>query len=239
MPWCAPLPKLPRESDSSALSGREASARRRPSPDSPVSCAGDLVWWLKIRPGLNDCLESLLLELGRSLSAEGFPALRDYLLATLPDPSLGTATRLALDGLARSPRLMVLDDFDRVLDPAPIVQFLQESVDRVEQLTVITVGRSLVGGAVLRVPPLSGGEVAELVEAVGMTLRTEVVRALHGVVGGHTGLVAAAAAWWSNGPDARRLFERQVANRGVLSNLRDVAGFSRAKARDLAPAHGT
>lgn len=200
----------------------------------------DLVWWLRIRPGLNDSLETLLLELGRTLSGEGFPALRDYLLGALPRPNLGTATRLALDGLgAGSPRLLVIDDFDRVPHPAPIGRFLQEGVERVDQLTVITIGKGLVGGAVVEVPPLSAGEAAELVEAGGVTFGTEVVRALHDVVGGHTGLIATAAAWWSNRAGARLLFERQVANRGALSNLRDVAAFSRARPRDLAPAHGT
>jgi ATP/maltotriose-dependent transcriptional regulator MalT len=199
----------------------------------------DLVWWLRIRPGLNDTLETLLLELGRTLSGEGFPALRDYLLSALPRPNLGTATRLALDGLARSPRLLVVDDFDRVLDPAPIEHFLQEGAERVDQLTVITIGKGLVGGSVVEVPALSAGEVADLVEARGVTCPTEVLRALHDVVGGHTGLVAAAAAWWSNRAGARRLFERQVAKRAVLSNLRDVAAFSRARPDDLRPAHGT
>ena len=199
----------------------------------------DLVWWLRIRPGLNDSLETLLLELGRTLSGEGFPALRDYLLGALPRPNLGTATRLALEGLARSPRLLVFDDFDRVLDPAPIEHFLQEGVERVARLTVITVGKGLVGGTVVEVPPLSAGEAAELVKAEGVTCRTEVVRALHDVVGGHTGLVAAAAAWWSNRAGGRRLLERQVANRGALSNLRDLAAFSQARPHDLTPAHGT
>lgn len=199
----------------------------------------DLVWWLRIRPGLNDSLETLLLELGRTLSGEGFSPLRDYLLGALPRPNLGTATRLALDGLARSPRLLVIDDFDRVLDPAPIGRFLQEGVERVEQLTVITIGKGLAGGAVVEVPPLSAGEAADLVKAGGVTCRTEVVGALHEVVRGHTGLVAAAAAWWSDRADARRIFERQVANRGALSNLLDVAAFSRARPNDLTPAHGT
>lgn len=199
----------------------------------------DLVWWLRIRPGLNDSLETLLLELGRTLSYEGLPALRDYLLGALPRPNLGTATRLALDGLARSPRLLVIDDFDHVLDPAPIEHFLQEGVERVDQLTVITIGKGLAGGAVVEVPPLSAGEAAELVKTGGVTCRAEVVRALHDVVGGHTGLVAAAAAWWSNRAGARRLFEQQVANRGALPNLRDVAAFSRARRDHLTPAGGT
>lgn len=199
----------------------------------------DLVWWLRIRPGLNDSLETLLLELGRTLSGEGFPALSDYLLGALPRPNLGTATRLALDGLARSPRLLVIDDFDRVLDSALIEHFLQEGVERAGQLTVITIGKGLAGGAVLEVPPLSASEAAELVKVGGVTCSTGAVRALHDIVGGHTGLVAAAVAWWSNRVDAGRLFERQVANRGVLPNLRDVAAFSRARPNGLTPAHGT
>lgn len=199
----------------------------------------DLVWWLRIRPGLNDSLETLLLELSRTLAGEGFPALRNYLLGALPRPNLGTATRLALEGLARSPRLLVIDDFDRVPDPAPIGRFLQEGVERVDQLTVITIGKGLVGGAIVEVPPLSAGEAAELVEAGGVTCRTEVARALHDVVGGHTGVIAAAAAWWANRAGARRLFERQVANRGTLFNLRDVVAFSRARPHDVTPAHGT
>jgi hypothetical protein len=127
----------------------------------------DLVWWLRIRAGLNDSLETLLLELGRTLSGEDFPALGDYLLSALPRPNLGTATRLALDGLARSPRLLVIDDFDRVLDPAPVEHFLQEAVERVDQLTVIAIGKGLVGGPAVEVPPLSAGEAVDLGEAGG------------------------------------------------------------------------
>lgn len=193
-----------------------------PGPQRPRLVAAD-------PPGLNDSLETLLLELGRTLSGDGFPALRDYLVDALPRRNLGTATRLALDGLARSPRLMVIDDFDRVLDPAPIEHFLQEGVERVEQLTVVTIGKGLIGGTVVEIPPLSLGEAAELVKIRTVTSHTEAVRALHGVVGGHTGIMAAAAAWWSDRAGARRLFERQVTNKGALSNLRDVVAFSRAR----------
>lgn len=199
-----------------AVVGRRGTGRTSAVAALARLARSDFVWWLRIRPGLNDSLETLLLELGRTLSGEGFPALRDYLLGALPRPNLGTATRLALDGLAGSPRLLVIDDFDRVPDPAPMQRFLQEGVERVDKLTVITIGKGLVGGAVVEVPPLSAGEAAELVEAGGVTFGTEVVGALHDAVGGHTGLVAAAAAWWSNRAGARRLLERQVANRGAL-----------------------
>lgn len=72
-----------------------------------------------------DCLESLLLELGRGLALKGFPALRDYLLGALPRPNLATATRIALDGIAQGPRLVILDDFDRASDRQVIAEFLE------------------------------------------------------------------------------------------------------------------
>jgi hypothetical protein len=186
---------------------------------------GDLVWWLRIRPGLNDCLESLLLELGRGLALEGFPALRDYLLGALPRPNLGTATRVALDGIAQGPRLVILDDFDRASDRQAIAEFLEEAAERVVDLSVVTIGSSPTHGAIVQIPPLSRGEVDTLMQAKGASCPGMTLDALCVLTAGHSGMLAAAGSWWSGQAGARKELVRELATRGSFPPLVGIVRF--------------
>jgi energy-coupling factor transporter ATP-binding protein EcfA2 len=188
------------------------------------------VWWLRIRPGLNDCLESFLLELGRTLAREDFRALRDYLLAALPSPNLAVATRLALDGVARSPRLLVIDDFDRAGAPAAIQEFLEEAVDRLAEFSVITVGSGVAGRAIFEVPSLSREEVDVLMQRRGLACSDTVLDTFHALVAGHTGVATAAVKLWSGQAGTYKALARQVAQRGLTKNLLGLVEFVRAEA---------
>jgi energy-coupling factor transporter ATP-binding protein EcfA2 len=190
----------------------------------------ELVWWLRIRPGLNDSLESLLFEIGRTLTHEGHRALRDYLLAAMPRPDIATASRLALEGLAFSPRLIVLDDFHTHSNSDVIAPFLSEASERLGELTVVTIGSAIPGSAVIEVPQLSPGETGRLVERRGISGAAIIAGPLHHVCGGHTGTIAAAAAWWARPSEDMKELEQQVASRGPLLNLRGLLEFARTEA---------
>lgn len=184
----------------------------------------DQVWWLRIRPGLNDCLESFLIELGHVLAREGEARLLDYLLAALPRPNLGTATRLTLDAIAQMPRLIVLDDFHDAGKARPIRDFLEEAVVRTEQTSVVVIGRTVAGRAFVTVPPLSRAEVGQMMTARAGDSAGNAVGAIHSLTGGEVGLVAAAASWWSRRTRTEELVE-QLTGRGALVTGRGLVAL--------------
>ncbi len=183
------------------------------------------VWWLRVRRGLNDSLEALLLELGGALARDGHGELRTYLTAALPHPSMMMATRLFLDALPRRRRLVVLDDFDAAREPDVIASFLHEAVDRVTQLCVVTIGRSLHGAAVVEVPPLSGPETAQVFRAEGLSLPSYMLDALHELGGGRVGVIAACAKWWSGRPGGLGQLQQQVARQHPVEVLARLIRF--------------
>lgn len=185
----------------------------------------DQVWWVRIRRGLNDCLESFLLELGRTLARDGYPPLLDYLLAALPRPNLATATRLSLEGIALIPRLLVLDDFDSARHPEAIRDFLNEAVERVGTLSVITIGSALTADVVVEVPPLSRVDLDRLMNARNVSWPSSVLDTLHTLAAGRPGVISAAAAWCSNDGGAREKVTACVAARGPLAGLVGVVNF--------------
>jgi energy-coupling factor transporter ATP-binding protein EcfA2 len=185
----------------------------------------DQVWWLRLRPGLNDCLEGFLLEVGRALASEGHPALLDYLLAALPSPNLAMATRLSLGSISRTPRLIVLDDFAATHDQEAIRAFLEEAVTRISTLSVVTIGAAPPGKVVLEVPPLSQEETDQLMRANGVTCAGAALQAVHDLTAGRPGLVAAAGLWWSGDAGGRKKLEQQVAQRGLVASFVGVVSI--------------
>lgn len=185
----------------------------------------DQVWWVRTRRGLNDCLESFLLELGRTLARDGYPPLLDYLLAALPRPNLATATRLSLEGIALTPRLLVLDDFDSARHPEAIREFLNEAVERVGTLSVITIGSVLTADVVVEVPPLSLVEVDRLMKARDVSWPSSVLDAIHALAAGRPGVINAVASWWSGERGAREKVRARTAERGPLASLVGMLQF--------------
>ncbi|MDQ3964694.1 MAG: ATP-binding protein [Actinomycetota bacterium] len=189
----------------------------------------ETVWWYRIRPGVNDTLQALLIELGNLVARDGRPELRDYVWGT-PPPTLdvGRATRLALDGLSGRRRLLVLDDFGGALGLSSIATFLEEALERLPLVSLVTIGRPLPDAASVEVPPFDQSEVAELLG--GVPQGKDVGRQLHELTGGHPATVDAVAAWWRGAPQAPRRLQREVRARGVLATLRAVIAYADGRA---------
>lgn len=179
---------------------------------------------MRIRHGLNDCLESFLMEVGRTLARDGYPPLLDYLLAALPRPNLATATRLALEGIALTPRLMVLDDFDDAERPDGIREFLEEAVDRVATLSVITIGTARPADVAVEVPPLTRDDVDRLTHGKDLSRPSRVLDGLHSLTAGRPGVIAAVASWWS-GESGRENVEARIMERGPVASLVGIVAF--------------
>ncbi|MDQ4144928.1 MAG: hypothetical protein M3198_14555 [Actinomycetota bacterium] len=186
----------------------------------------ETVWWHRMRPGVDDSLEALLIELGHGFAREGSPELRDYLAGALPDPLLGVATRLALEGLFGRRRLLVLDDFRTGAPARALESFLEEAVARIPELSVVTTGAVTTGADIIEVSALTRPETAELLRRRGLAPPGYVLDALHQLSGGNVTMLAAVAVWWSGDGRGLRALERHLAARGGLGNLRALAAFS-------------
>jgi hypothetical protein len=186
------------------------------------------VWWHRIWPGVNDSLEAIFVELGQVLACEGFSDLRDYLERA--GGHVGTASRLALAGLAGRRRLLVVDDFGSAGDPKPIDGFLEEAVARVDQLSVVTIGRAIGSSRVIEVPPLTRAETAAALESRGLAVSTYVSDAVHQLSGGTIGMVTAVAAWWAGQANGMEVLERHLRARGALPNLETLTRFAEREA---------
>lgn len=187
------------------------------------------VWWHTIRRGLNDSLEALLLELGHVLAREGASELRDYL--ERPGRDVAAATRLALAGFAGRRRLLVFDDFANTRDPKSLGALFQEAVERLGELSVVTIGGAALGTTVVQVPALTRAETAQLLRAWGVGPPGHVIDGLYEVSRGNIRMVAAVAAWWSGHPEGLPALQRHISSRDGATNL---AAIARLAAREAA-----
>lgn len=188
----------------------------------------EVVWWYRTRPGVNDTLQALLIELGNLVARDGQPELRDYVRVTSVTLDVGRATRLALAGLTGRRRLLVLDDFGSALNPGPVATFLEEVVERVPLVSLVTIGRGLPNAVRVEVPPFDQSEVAELLGAVPRG--KDVARQLHELTGGHPATVNAVAAWWRGEPQGLRELQRGMRARALQANLRAVIAYADGRA---------
>jgi energy-coupling factor transporter ATP-binding protein EcfA2 len=184
----------------------------------------ETAWWYRIRPGVNDTLGALLYELGHALAREGFGPLRESLARNGRQGDVGAATRLALEGLAGRRRLLVLDDFDAVRGPRAIEGFLEEVLERLPLVSVVTIGRALPGAAVLEVPPFNDSETAQLL--AGLPQARGVRRPLHDLTHGHPATLGAVASWWRGEPRGLQKLERALDAREPLTNLATLTSFA-------------
>lgn len=99
------------------------------------------VLWYRVRPGVNDSLRALLLELGQHLRAQGRPRLADVAAASLPAVDVPMLSRVAYEDLAGLPTLLVVDDYHLSEHDQSIGGFLDDAATRLPQLHVVTVGR--------------------------------------------------------------------------------------------------
>ena len=178
------------------------------------------VWWHRIRSGINDTLEAVLFELGHALAREGSAELRDYLAASAAAPNLSVATRLALSGLACRPRVLIVDDFDSAREPKDIESWLEEVVERLPLVSVVTIGGVVAEAEVVEVPAFTRVETAEFLRRLRAS--PEVVSEIHGLSHGNTRMVAAIAAWWTGEKRALQVLRRHLEGRGLQANLADL-----------------
>jgi hypothetical protein len=135
------------------------------------------------------------------------------------------ATRLALEGIALTPRLLVLDDFDRARHPEAMREFLNEAVERVGTLSVITIGSALAADVVVEVPPLSRVDVDRLMKARDVSWPTSVLDTVHALATGRPEVVSAVAGWCLNGTGERENATAHLATRGPLAGLVGMVNF--------------
>lgn len=182
-----------------------------------VRAAGEPAFWYRVIPGLNADLWGVLLDLGENLAPDD-PRLAEYLEAALPARDLASATRIALTGLRRSSRIVVLDDFDALASDGVMQAFLDEAGERLPHLKIITIGRRPISAASrdrdLHVPGLTSDEAAAIAEA-------------RGVSADHPGIRMALG--WTCGN--ARLFDRSVRCLGAWtrSNVRSARRASSAE----------
>ncbi len=184
------------------------------------------VWWHRIRPGINDSLEALLYELGHVLAREGFGELRNHFVETRAEPNVRVATRLALEGLTGKRRLLVLDDFGTVGERRAIGSFLEEVVDRLPLVSVITIGGVVGEAEVFDVPGFTGAETAQLLRSQRPAISNEFVEELQRLSHGNPQMLAAVAAWWRGEARGLPALERHLEGRGALANLAQVIRFA-------------
>lgn len=170
------------------------------------------VLWHRFRHGVKDTLASFLFELGQHVHAHDHGELAEYLTEALPTPDLSLATRLALQALAGTPRLIVLDDVHTIVHArdvdnvdnvdgvgGAITGLLEEASGRLPDLRVVTISRHRrsrrEAGTRFEVAPLSRLEVRSLLERHGVAVDPRLADSLHRWTGGICQLVKLAASW--------------------------------------------
>ncbi len=193
-----------------------------------VRAAGEPAFWYRVIPGLNADLWGVLLDLGENLAPDD-PRLAEYLDAALPARDLASATRIALTGLRRSSRIIVLDEFDALGSDGVMQAFLDEAGERLPHLKIITIGRRPVSGTSpdrdLHVPRLTIDDAAAIAEECGVSADDPRIRIVLGWTCGNAMLfdrsVHCLDAWTrSNVRCARRASSAQPARtlRGLVAS---------------------
>lgn len=163
-----------------------------------VKSSGSVLWY-RFRPGINITLTSILLEVGDYLASEGRMELSNYLSKALPEIDAAVATRLALQGLADSPHLLVFDDFHLVNEDATIAALLDEIALRLTNARVITVGRykyvKMQVGESVEIAPFSRTETEEYLKRLRVKTDPHTSRSIHRWTSGNPHLLRLAASW--------------------------------------------
>lgn len=164
------------------------------------------VLWIRLRAGVNTSLGAVLFDLAEHLRSHGRLALVDALAEHSGRADLGILSRVALRDLAAASRLIVFDDFHLApADPA-IAGFLQEAVERLPELRVITVGRHAEtgpsAGSALAVPPMTRIETQDLLAALDVQIGPVMAGSIHAWTEGLPHLVKLAASWLKSATQA-------------------------------------
>jgi len=157
------------------------------------------VMWYRLRPGINVSLTALLYELGEYLYSRGEVELAGYMQEALPSPDTSLGTRLALKGFDSGPHLLVFDDFHLAEDDVAICGFLDELVERLPQLRIVTMGRhrytKITSGTSVEIAPFTRAETGEFLARLKVECTPQMVRSIHQWTEGNAHLIKLAASW--------------------------------------------
>lgn len=198
-----------------------------------AAAAGVRTFWYRPGPRGAARLPALLFDLGEHLERDD-PSLAGYVRSALPDLDESLATRIALAGLARRDRLLVLDgvgDLDASID-----SFIGEAVTRLPRLSVVEIGTTTAARPCVAVPPFDAGETAALLRLAGVRAGAGVVAGLQAWTGGNPRLVALASSWLCDAPGGRAPLEDALRRRcASVTTLRGMTGAALAGASRAAP----
>ena len=188
-------------------------------------------FWYRPGPRGADGLPAFLFDLGEHLAPDE-PSLASYVRGALPRLDVGLATRVALAGLARRDRMLVLDDAAASGDA--VASFLAEALARLPQLTVVEIGGAVPCHACLAVPPFDTGEARAFLDLAGVVVDDAVVAWLHAWTGGNARLVSAATGWLAGRAGGRVPLEDALRRRSLaMTAVRGMTGAARGAALKL------
>lgn len=186
------------------------------------------LWWYRLRGGVNDSLEAIILELAQWLGGHGLHELDEY---AGRDPSAvdpPVAARIAIRSLAGTSALIVLDGFDVVEGDLRVAGFFEELRARATMVRMVTISRrrpDRATPAMFEVAPLEVPEAADLLARCGVRLPLDVVSKVHLRTQGNPQLLRLAAPWLESldpaGVDAalRTLTDREEVQTFLLANV--------------------
>lgn len=184
-------------------------------------------FWYRRGPLAGGELPALLFELGEHLAPDD-PSLAAYVRGALPAVDVALATRIALAGLARRPRLLVLDGAGAI-DPGTGT-FLDEVVARVPGVSVVEIGGATCARPCVSVPPFHVEETRALLRLATAHADDDVATRLHAWTGGNPSLVTPAAAWLAGGGGRPQLEDALRRRHAVITAVRGMTGAARRAA---------
>ena len=188
-----------------------------------AASAGVRTFWYRGSAGL----PALLFDLGEHLEHDD-PSLAAYVRGALPDIDEGLATRIALAGLARRDRLLVLDDVTAL--GVAIESFLAEALVRLPRTSIVEIGTASAARPCVWVPPFDLDETRALLGLAGAHPGDDVLEGLHAWTAGNARLVALASSWLCDAPGARAPLEDALRRRSAaVTALRGMTGAARSR----------
>ena len=182
-------------------------------------------FWYRPGPPGADGLPAFLFDLGEHLAPDD-PSLASYVRGALPQLDVGLATRVALAGLARRERMLVLDD--SAGGDSAVASFLAVALARLPQLTVVEIGGASPCRARLAVPPFDTDETRAFLDLAGVAVDDPVVAWLHAWTGGNARLVSAATGWLTGRAGGRGPLEDALRRRSIaMTAVRGMTGAAR------------
>ncbi len=181
------------------------------------------VWWYRVRQGVNDSLKAIVFELAEWLNSHGIPEAADYVRGNLTGLDERIASRIVIQGLARTSALIVLDDFHLLDRNLGVGAFFDETRLRTPAVRLVTISRHRPLERLpdtVEVPPLEVPEADAFLKRLGMRFPLDVLARLRVRTGGNPHLLVLAGRWLSSVPS-----EEVQSAVETLSDHDDVRAF--------------